>query len=214
MWRQSEPPLAAGSRAGRRHHRVGGEPCDQPHQQPVREKVRSAGLGCEAEQLDDDVQDRNLREVVTLKLAGDLTDGPGGPSIVVMVFTETEIAYLASQRLGRLATAQRNGTLQVSPVGFSYNPATSTIDINGYNLARSQKFRNIADNGRAAFVVDDLASLHPWRVRCIEIRGVAEALTTEGGPLIRLHPKRIISFGIDEPDTEAHTLTINTRNVE
>ena len=66
-----------------------------------------------------------------------------------MVFTETEIAYLSSQRLGRLAAVQPNGTLQVSPVGFSYNPDTSTIDINGFNLAKSQKFRNIADNGRA-----------------------------------------------------------------
>jgi pyridoxamine 5'-phosphate oxidase family protein len=131
-----------------------------------------------------------------------------------MVFTETEIVYLASQRLGRLATIQPNGTLQVSPVGFAYNPATSTIDINGYNLAKSQKFRNITANGRAAFVVDDLVSVQPWRVRCLEIRGVAEALTTDRGPLIRVHPKRIISFGIDEPDTEAHTLTANKRNVE
>jgi pyridoxamine 5'-phosphate oxidase family protein len=131
-----------------------------------------------------------------------------------MAFTESEIAYLASQRLGRLATVQPNGTLQVSPVGFSYNPATSTIDINGYNLARSRKFRNIADNGRAAFVVDDLVSVQPWRVRCLEIRGVAQALTTDSGPLIRLHPHRIISFGIDEPDTEAHRLTTNNRNVD
>jgi pyridoxamine 5'-phosphate oxidase family protein len=51
-------------------------------------------------------------------------------------------------------------------------------------------------------------------VRCIEIRGVAEALTTPNGPLIRLHPKRIISFGIDEPDVEAHSLRTNSRNVE
>jgi pyridoxamine 5'-phosphate oxidase family protein len=131
-----------------------------------------------------------------------------------MVFTETETVYLASQRLGRLATIQPNGTLQVSPVGFSYNPATSTIDINGYNLAKSQKFRNIAANGRAAFVVDDLVSVQPWRVRCLEVRGVAEALSTERGPLIRVHPRRIISFGIDEPDTEAHSLTANKRNVD
>src|SRR5450631_4881409 len=131
-----------------------------------------------------------------------------------MVFTDTEIIYLASQRLGRLATVQPSGTLQVSPVGFSYNPATSTIDIKGFNLARSRKFRNIADNGRAAFVVDDLVSVQPWRVRCLEIRGVAQALTTESGPLIRVHPRRIISFGIDEPDTEAHRLTTNNRNVD
>ena len=130
-----------------------------------------------------------------------------------MVFTDTEINYLASQRLGRLATVQPNGTLQVNPVGFTYNPATSTIDIKGYNLARSRKFRNIADNGRAAFVVDDLVSIQPWRVRCLEVRGVAESLATESGPLIRLHPRRIISFGIDEPDTAAHSLTTNRRDV-
>lgn len=129
------------------------------------------------------------------------------------MFNETELAYLAGQRLGRLATTQPNGTLQVSPVGFSYNSATSTIDIRGFNLEKSQKFRNITDNGRAAFVVDDLASVQPWRVRCVEIRGVAEALTTPNGPLIRLYPKRIISFGIDEPDIEAHSLRINSRNV-
>jgi pyridoxamine 5'-phosphate oxidase family protein len=131
-----------------------------------------------------------------------------------MVFTDSEIAYLHSQRLGRLATVQRNGTLQVSPVGFSYDPATATIEIGGYELEKSQKYRNIADNGRAAFVVDDLASVTPWRVRCIEIRGVAEALATPDGPRIRLHPKRIISFGIDEPDADAHSLSVHSRNVE
>ena len=50
-------------------------------------------------------------------------------------------------------------------------------------------------------------------MRCLEIRGVAKALTTEGGPQIRLHPKRIISFGIDEPEMEAHRLTSNNRDV-
>ena len=129
-----------------------------------------------------------------------------------MVLTDTEIAYLAGQRLGRLATVQDNGVLQVSPVGFTYNPATATIDISGFNLARSQKFRNIASNGRAAFVVDDLVSVEPWRVRCLEIRGVAEAITDS--PLIRLHPRRVIAFGIDEPNTEAHSLTVNSRNIE
>jgi predicted anti-sigma-YlaC factor YlaD len=32
-----------------------------------------------------------------------------------------------------------------------------------------------------------------------EIRGIAEALKTKNGLLIRLNPKRIISFGIDDP---------------
>lgn len=128
------------------------------------------------------------------------------------VFTEIELAYFATQRLGRLATAQPDGTLQNSPVGFDVNRTTGTIDIYGYRLARSQKYRNVADNGRAAFVVDDIASIEPWRVRCLEIRGVAEAVEVDGQPLIRLHPTRVISFGLDE-DVEAHEMTVHSRRV-
>jgi PPOX class F420-dependent enzyme/OxyR family protein len=79
------------------------------------------------------------------------------------MFTDVELDYLASQRLGRLATAQPNGTLQVNPVGFRYNSRTGTIDIGGLRMAASRKFRNVAGNGQVAFVVDDLASIQPWR---------------------------------------------------
>lgn len=130
-------------------------------------------------------------------------------------FTTSELDYLASQKLGRIATVQTDGTLQVSPVGFSYNPDLGTIDVTGYRLARSMKFRNIAENGRVAFVVDDLASVDPWRPRCVEIRGRAEALVDEPpGPLIRIYPERIISFGIDQTDIPAHSLTVNARDVD
>lgn len=47
------------------------------------------------------------------------------------------------------------------------------------------------------------------RVRCLEVRGRAEAV----GDLIRLHPQRIISFGIDQPDTEPHQLRPHARDV-
>ncbi|WP_245975927.1 PPOX class F420-dependent oxidoreductase [Amycolatopsis palatopharyngis] len=140
--------------------------------------------------------------------------------VTTMTFTQEEAGYLKSQRLGRLATAQPNGTLQVSPVGFGLNEETGTIDIGGYNMATSQKFRNVAANGRVAFVVDDLASIDPWRVRCLEIRGYAEAIENPAdssgnfrGPIIRIHPQRIISFGIDDLETEPHELTLNKRDV-
>lgn len=126
-----------------------------------------------------------------------------------MGFHDFEIAYLRTQRLGRLATAKPDGTLQNSPVGFTYNAELGTIDIGGFDNAASRKYRNVADNGRAAFVVDDLASVDPWRVRCLEVRGRAEAV----GDLIRLHPKRIISFGIDQPDVEPHALRPHARDV-
>ncbi|MCB0939906.1 MAG: PPOX class F420-dependent oxidoreductase [Mycobacterium sp.] len=131
-----------------------------------------------------------------------------------MAFKPHEIAYLNSADLGRLATIQPNGTLQNSPVGFSYNEPLGTIDVYGYNLANSQKFRNVATNNTVAFVVDDIFSHDPWRVRCLEIRGTAEqAENAEGEPLIRITPTRIISFGIDATDTEAHDLVPDSRDV-
>lgn len=131
-----------------------------------------------------------------------------------MAFKPHEIAYLNSADLGRLATIQPNGTLQNSPVGFSYDEPLGTIDVYGYNLAKSQKFRNVAINNTVAFVVDDIFSHDPWRVRCLEVRGTAEhAENAEGEPLIRITPKRIISFGIDDTDTEAHDLVPDSRDV-
>jgi pyridoxamine 5'-phosphate oxidase family protein len=124
------------------------------------------------------------------------------------IFTHGELAYLDSQRLGRLATVQPNGTLQNNPVGFYYNAALETIDIGGRDMASSQKFKNVTRGPTVAFVVDDIASVNPWRVRCLEIRGRAEAIadpTDSAVPfqsaIVRVHPNRIISFGIDPPAT-------------
>lgn len=123
-----------------------------------------------------------------------------------MELTELQVAYLAGQRLGRLATIGPDGTPQNNPVGFGYNHDLGTIDIGGHNMERSRKFRNLATHPKVAFVVDDIASVRPWRVRCLEIRGHAEAIIDPdssraniGGPLIRIHPDRILSFGLHQP---------------
>ena len=123
-----------------------------------------------------------------------------------MSFTQAELDYLASQRLGRLATEAPDGTLQVSPTSFFLN-ADGSVDIGGAALGQSKKFRNVAANGRAAFVIDDIASVNPWEVRGVEIRGTAEALTDQEPPMrgfskeiIRIHPKRIISWGLGESE--------------
>jgi pyridoxamine 5'-phosphate oxidase family protein len=143
-----------------------------------------------------------------------------------MSFTDLEVAYLESQRLGRLATVQPTGTLQASPVGYRYNKATGTIDIAGFNMAASRKFRNVADNGRVAFVVDDIKSVQPWRVRCLEIRGRGEAITEPAdsayesagptgvdGAIIRIHPERVIAFGLEDLDIDPHDLVPDKRDV-
>lgn len=139
-------------------------------------------------------------------------------------FSQPELEFLSSQALGRMATIQPDGTLQVNPVGFAYNPDLDTFDITGYRLSASRKFHNVADNGRIALVIDDVPSVDPWRVRCLEIRGHADAITSVGGAgrsgsgvddaLIRIYPERIISFGIDVPDQEPHAMTPHNRDVD
>ncbi|MGD0373886.1 MAG: PPOX class F420-dependent oxidoreductase [Streptosporangiaceae bacterium] len=132
-----------------------------------------------------------------------------------MVFTDAELDYLRSQRLGRLATLAPDGTLQNSPVGFAVDATAGVIDIRGRDLGNTRKFHNVAANGQVAFVVDDIVSLDPWNVRCFEVRGTGEALTGQPPPnpymsseVIRIHPRRIISWGMG-PDGQQGA----TRNV-
>ncbi|MEV6324845.1 PPOX class F420-dependent oxidoreductase [Nocardia sp. NPDC051787] len=119
--------------------------------------------------------------------------------------TSEQIDYLHTQRLGRLATVRPDGTPQNNPVGFHFNADLGTIDIAGWNMGASRKFRNLLENPHVAFVVDDIASVQPWRVRCLEIRGTAEALTDVdpyisgvSREMIRIHPDRVIAFGLTD----------------
>jgi pyridoxamine 5'-phosphate oxidase family protein len=112
------------------------------------------------------------------------------------VFTEAELRYMTGGRqLGRIATVGADGTPHVVPVAWIYNAARDTIDVGGDELARSKKFRDVARTGRAAIVIDDLASIDPWLPRAIEVRGRADAIALPT-PLIRIYPERIISWGL------------------
>ncbi len=120
-------------------------------------------------------------------------------------FTPAEVAYLQSQRLGRIATVGSKGQPHVVPVGFRYNPETKTIDVGGHGFARSKKWRDAQNDPRVAIVIDDIASTNPWRARGVEVRGEAAVLTTGGqaiGPgfdaeMLRITPRRIVSWGIN-----------------
>jgi pyridoxamine 5'-phosphate oxidase family protein len=112
-------------------------------------------------------------------------------------FREAELRYMAGGRqLGRVATVGVDGTPHVVPVAWIYNAARDAIEIGGYELELTKKFRDVTRTGRAAIVIDDLASTDPWRPRGIEIRGRAEAITLPT-PLIRIHPERIVSWGLE-----------------
>ena len=113
------------------------------------------------------------------------------------VFREAERRYMAGGRqLGRLATVGRDGTPHVVPVAWIFNAARDTIDVGGSELERSKKFRDIARSRRAAIVIDDVADSNAWHPRGIEVRGRGEAIALPT-PLIRIHPERIVSWGLE-----------------
>jgi pyridoxamine 5'-phosphate oxidase family protein len=108
-------------------------------------------------------------------------------------------------RLARIATVGKDGTPHVVPVGWRLNRELDTIDVGGMNFARTKKFRDARRTGRAAIVIDDLASVDPWQPRGIEVRGRAEAIEGDR-PLIRIHPERIVSWGLESEDfTQRHS---------
>jgi pyridoxamine 5'-phosphate oxidase family protein len=127
-------------------------------------------------------------------------------------FTETEIAYLTSQPLGRLATVGRDGAPHVMPVGFYYDAETEAIVVGSAgDMAASKKFRDARRHPEVAIVVDDLASVDPWTPRGVEIRGRAETHTDGGEEIgrklgapfpfhpayLRIRPRRILTWGLD-----------------
>jgi pyridoxamine 5'-phosphate oxidase family protein len=114
------------------------------------------------------------------------------------VFTDAERRYLSERRLGRIATVGKDGTPHVAPVGWSYDPEENLIEIGGRDFARSKKYHDAERSGRAAIVIDDLASVDPWRPRGIEIRGSAEVV--DHPPRIRIRPRRIVSWGLNGED--------------
>lgn len=110
-------------------------------------------------------------------------------------FTEVQAQYLAENFIGRLATPSMAGQPHVVPVGYRFDG--STITFGGWNLTRSLKFRNLMANEKVAFVVDDVVSVNPWKVRGVEIRGKAEPVVSKDGvTMVRIIPLNIKSWGL------------------
>src|SRR6476659_3350338 len=97
--------------------------------------------------------------------------------------TSAQIDYLASQRLGRLATACANHKPHVVPTSYRYNAELGVIDVGGHHVATTKKYRDVKANPWAAIVIDDLVSVDPWRPRMLEIGGPAQAIPFGGSGL-------------------------------
>jgi pyridoxamine 5'-phosphate oxidase family protein len=128
---------------------------------------------------------------------------------VVVSLTRPELDYLAGQRLGRVATASSSGEPDVAPVSFKFGP-DGTIEIGSLDNPNTIKWRNVIATGRAAFVVDDIASIEPWRPRGIKLRGAARPDSDGDRQLIRITPETIWSWGIN-PDAPKHFVDLIER---
>jgi pyridoxamine 5'-phosphate oxidase family protein len=115
-----------------------------------------------------------------------------------MLLDETHVSFLTSHGLGRLATVAPDGGPQNKPVGYRYNADLVTIDIGGFAMERSAKYRNIATNPMVSFVVDDSVGPGAEGTHFLEVRGRAEQVPAgpAGGPVIRIHPSRVIGWNV------------------
>jgi len=123
------------------------------------------------------------------------------------LFSEAETNYLKSQRLARIATASVSGTPEVSPVGFEFDGKYFWIGSHSQEIfLRTRRYRNITSgNRKVSIVIDDLASVTPWKPRGIKVSGTAEVMEHVGifgpGKYLRVTPRVTVSWGI-EPPTE------------
>jgi len=124
------------------------------------------------------------------------------------ILTPVELAYLIGQRLGRLATVDAAGAPGVVPVTHRVDDDLGVVDIAGFRLAASAKWRNVRREPRVAYVVDDLETVDPWKPRGIQLRGTAQTVTVDGTDLIRVTPLRVIAWGLD-----THPYARNSRDV-
>jgi pyridoxamine 5'-phosphate oxidase family protein len=89
--------------------------------------------------------------------------------------------------LGRIATVSSQGQPQVVPVAFEFDG--SCFYLGGWKLKNSLNFKNILQNNKVAFVVDDLISDNPWTPIGLEVKGIAEIL--RGGDYVKIMPQKI-----------------------
>lgn len=101
-----------------------------------------------------------------------------------MALSEAERAYLASERIGRLATVGPTGFPHVMPVRYTLtDEGALEFDADGIKL------RNLTAEPRVAFVVDGMGPR-----RGVAIQGRASVIGPERA---RLEPGKVFSWGLD-----------------
>ncbi len=105
------------------------------------------------------------------------------------MFSEKELAYLKSQPLARIGTSSKSGRPDVAAVSFDTDG--EYIYVSGRDVTNTMKYKNVLENPRASFVVDDLKTMKPWAPRGIKLQGNADIVKHTGymgpGTYIRIN---------------------------
>jgi len=114
------------------------------------------------------------------------------------IFSQKELEFLRKQQVGRLATVSRDQFPHVTPLCYATDGERLYLN----TAYHSKKARNIRENPRVSFVVDDFPS---WeKIRGVLVRGKAELISKGklhqiGRDLIyKKYPKYQESYPIQE----------------
>ena len=124
------------------------------------------------------------------------------------VFSDAEIAYLQSKTMGRLASIGTDGRPHLT--------TEDAIDLGGVDFGNTKKWRDMLQNPRVAFLVDDAS---PDGAHAIEIRGDAEPHFRGGESInprfpnfkpefVRVRPRRIVSWGLETAGFSPHARNV------
>jgi pyridoxamine 5'-phosphate oxidase family protein len=129
------------------------------------------------------------------------------------MFSESEVEYLKTQRLARLATVSNKGQPDVVPVGFEFDGKYFWVGSGTQEIfLQTAKYFNVKNgNEKVALVIDDLLSTNPWKPRSIKIYGIAGVTEHDGrmgpGKYLRIIPKISWSMGLGQSDFDPETHT-------
>jgi pyridoxamine 5'-phosphate oxidase family protein len=100
-----------------------------------------------------------------------------------MLFTPSELEFLRSQRIGRLATVGPSGWPHVAPIMYALDDEGAfEFDVDGVKL------RNLSSEPRAAMAIDAMGPK-----RGVAVQGTADLITPARA---RLTPVRKFSWGL------------------
>ncbi|USQ76435.1 pyridoxamine 5'-phosphate oxidase family protein [Ornithinimicrobium cryptoxanthini] len=110
--------------------------------------------------------------------------------------SEAERRFLLDppRSLARIATVDADGMPHVVPGGWSYDPATQELVLGGRDVPRTVRAAHVRATGRAAVVIDGLASGPGWSPWAFMVRG--RARIDDDSATLRLTLDDVTSWGL------------------